>query len=106
MNERIVVCKRRLFPADTKNQAMNIKLIYKIAVPAVLMSIAGALCAGDLPQAQVYTTGSWLSFGCRTLDTIADYTVNTNNLEFSKYGGWKARRIDQGTGFFRVEQIN
>ncbi len=60
----------------------------------------------DLPQAQVYTGGAWLSFGCRTLDSIEDYTVNPEHMELSTYGGWKARRIDEGTGFFRVEQID
>ena len=42
----------------------------------------------------------------KTLDFWPNYTVNPANLELSKYGGWKARRHDLGTGFFRVEKIN
>ena len=71
---------------------------------SALFGILTVARAGPLPQAQVYAGGSLLSFGCRTLDSIDDYMANPANLEFSTYGGWKARRV-AATGFFRVEQI-
>jgi hypothetical protein len=55
--------------------------------------------------AQVKATGQWLNFNCQTLGSLNDYVENPNNLEFSKYGGWKAHQAD-ATGFFRVEKIN
>ena len=68
------------------------------------ISICGILHAGSLPQSQVYTTGLWLPFNCRTLDW-RDYSVDPANLELSKYGGWKAHQV-AATGFFRVEKID
>ena len=85
---------------------MKMKFVTTIGSLSVLLGHTLALQAAALPEAQVYTTGNWLSFGCRTPETIEDYSVNPTNLVFSKYGGWKARRHDQGTGFFRVGQID
>ena len=77
------------------------------AVWIALTALFGAAVARaeTLPQAQVHTAGSWLPFACRTLDSIEDYVVDPANLELSKFGGWKARRV-AATGFFRVEQID
>lgn len=66
---------------------------------------AATVCA-QLPTADIQGDGEWLPFASKTLDSRSDYTVNPANLERSKYGGWKARRHDQGTGFFRAEKIN
>lgn len=58
------------------------------------------------PHAQVYYSGSvFYPFYCRTLDYREDYIVKPENLELSKYGGWKAYQV-AATGFFRVEKIN
>lgn len=56
-------------------------------------------------QAQVWSTGQWLTFNCQTIGSLDDYIEDPNNLELSKYGGWKAHKVD-ATGFFRVEQID
>ncbi len=57
------------------------------------------------PNAQVYSSGIFYPFYCRTLDSREDYIVKPENLELSKYGGWKAHRV-VATGFFRVEKID
>lgn len=57
------------------------------------------------PYAQVYSSGIFYPFYCRTLDSRQDYIVKPENLELSKYGGWKAHRV-AATGFFRVEKID
>ena len=61
----------------------------------------------QLPVASVYdeTTEGFEPYKARTLDSIEGYKTQVKNLEFSKYGGWKARRV-KATGFFRVEQID
>ncbi len=61
--------------------------------------------ADGLRESSVRVGGQWLTFGCRTLDSIEDYEVKPENFELSKYGGWKAHRVE-ATGFFRVEQID
>ncbi len=61
---------------------------------------------GQLPHARIKSGDGYFPFASKTLDSRSDYTVNPANLELSKYGGWKARRHDQGTGFFRVKKIN
>ncbi len=57
------------------------------------------------PYAQVYSSGIFYPFYCRTLDFRQDYIIKPENLELSKYGGWKAHRV-AATGFFRVEKID
>lgn len=59
----------------------------------------------DRPQAQILKNGDVYPFNAQTLESIEDYVENPANMEFSKYGGWKARRVE-ATGFFRVEQID
>ncbi len=56
-------------------------------------------------QASVYTTGDYLDFPCQTLDSLEDYSIDPVNMEFSKYGGWKAHKVE-ASGFFRVEKID
>ncbi len=72
----------------------------------MLLWLSAAGASAQLPQAEVRAGGLWLPFGCRTLDSYPNYTSKPANLVLSKYGGWKARRIGTGTGFFRVEKID
>ena len=77
--------------------------------PSILTAVivlTTATVYGQLPQARIKSGDGYFPFASKTLDSRSDYTVNPANLELSKYGGWKARRHDQGTGFFRVKKIN
>ena len=69
----------------------------------LLLPVANA----QLPQASVYDeeTEDFLPYEASRLDDIEGYSTRARNLEFSDYGGWKARRVE-ATGFFRVEQID
>ena len=84
-----------------------INMYKNILITSILSCISSSvmLYAGSLPQAQVYSSSALFPFHCRTLDSIADYSVDPANLELSKYGGWKAHQV-AATGFFRVEKIN
>lgn len=55
--------------------------------------------------AKVYSGGEYLDFPCQTLDSFDDYEIDPANMEFSRYGGWKAHQVE-ATGYFRVEQID
>ena len=69
-------------------------------------SLVSGSALAELPQANVLTSsGEVFLTESRTLDTYTDYVVNPENLELSRYGGWKARRVT-ATGFFRVEKID
>jgi autotransporter-associated beta strand protein len=71
-----------------------------------LIGLSSSIVCGQLPIVEIRGSDTWLPYAAKTLDSRPDYKVNPANLELSKYGGWKARRHDQGTGFFRVEKIN
>jgi len=60
--------------------------------------------ADSLPQATAWIQTEWLPLYSQTLDSLSGYSVDPENLELSKYGGWKARQV-AATGFFRVEKI-
>lgn len=77
--------------------------IYLLSMSLVYMAPLSLLQAQK--QASVYTTGTFLDFPCQTMDSLENYTVNPVNMEFSKYGGWKAHQVE-ATGFFRVEEID
>lgn len=74
-----------------------------------LLIIIAMVAHLSLTQAQklasVHTTGTFLDFPCQTMDSLEHYAVDPANMEFSKYGGWKAHQLE-ATGFFRVEQID
>lgn len=85
--------------------AVLMKLWRNIIIPAIAgMAGLSLTAAAALPQANVNTGGGWREMGCRTLDTLEGYTVKQENMELSRYGGWKAHQV-QATGFFRVEKI-
>ncbi|MGQ1948386.1 CBM96 family carbohydrate-binding protein [Geofilum sp. OHC36d9] len=56
-------------------------------------------------QAQAGSSSQWFTMNCQILDRLNDYEENPSNMEFSKYGGWKAHQTT-ATGFFRVEKID
>lgn len=56
-------------------------------------------------HANVHKGDLILPFDCQTIDSLEGYVENPVNMELSKYGGWKARRVE-ATGFFRVERID
>lgn len=56
-------------------------------------------------QAEVLAGGQWIEMNSQTFDSLDDYTENPVNMEFSKYGGWKAHQVE-ATGYFRVEKID
>jgi|GEM_PF-1411995 len=65
----------------------------------------GGVASADFTKANVRDgDGGILETDTRTLDTYTDYVVNPENLEVSRYGGWKARQVE-ATGFFRTEKI-
>lgn len=80
-------------------------LHYKMFSTVLLVVCLPQLATAVLPQAYVNTGGSWRYIDCRTLDSIEGYTVQAENMELGKYGGWKAHQV-QATGFFRFEKIN
>lgn len=76
------------------------------SIITTLIVLSAATVHGQPLQAKIKRGDEYLPFASKTLDSRPDYKVNPVNLELSRYGGWKARRHDQGTGFFRVKKIN
>ena len=74
----------------------------KAFVILTLLGIATVGRAGPLPQAQAYGGGNWLSFGCRILDSIDDFSslCESNVL---KHDGTP---VDTNRSFFRVPVIS
>lgn len=81
----------------------NKNLLSSALLISMLIFYMSTIGAQEIAHAKA--TGQWLDFNCQTLATLNDYTENPTNLEFSKYGGWKAQQVN-ATGFFRVEKID
>ena len=84
---------------------MILKYLSLLCVCGAFFASAPVLLA-ELPEASVYDekTEKFYPYKARTLDDVEGYQERPENLEFSRYGGWKAKRV-KATGFFRVEKI-
>lgn len=70
-----------------------------------LLILGGTQYTNVYSQANVGRTTDPYVLDCQILDSLDDYTVDPANMEFSKYGGWKAHQTT-ATGFFHVEKID
>ena len=83
----------------------TMKLLKYLYFSALFLLLPAGVVMSAHAQAQVYVRGQWITINSQTLSTLEDYRENPANMEFSKYGGWKARRTS-ATGYFRVEKID
>ena len=83
-------------------------LLTRLFCPALIIGSLSMLPVthAQLQQASIYDdeTKDFFSYESKRLVDIKDYRTNTKNMQFSHYGGWKARRV-KATGFFRVEKV-
>ena len=80
--------------------------------PLITGFLCSTLCSFTISPAQLSIASvyddeeeQFYPYEARQLNDVDGYITRAENLEFSEYGGWKAKRA-AATGFFRVEKID